>query len=237
MVDFRCCGTGSSGNAYAITCQEETLLLDAGMPIKSIKEMLDWNIKKVVGCVVSHKHFDHSRSIKEIEKCCIPVFKPYEELEMISADARVMVAEKLGGFKITAFQVPHDGTRNCGFLISHEDETILYITDFEYCPYNFAKRKIDHMILECNYIQNLVNVEDSKNIHKIKGHAELLTVKNFIQSSKTKFLSTVILCHLGKESTDEERILAEIKEVSGCDTYIAHPGMKLEIRGKYECPF
>ena len=60
---------------------------------------------------------DHSKSVSEINKMGIPVFPPYESLDRIEADEKVMLAEKFGNSIIRAFQLPHNGTRNCGFLI------------------------------------------------------------------------------------------------------------------------
>ena len=57
MLKLRCCGTGSKGNSYALINDKEILLLDAGMPIKEIKKMCDWNIRDIVGCIVSHEHY------------------------------------------------------------------------------------------------------------------------------------------------------------------------------------
>lgn len=56
MLKLLCCGTGSSGNSYALRTDTETLLLDAGMPIKDIKKMCGWNIRDISGCVVTHEH-------------------------------------------------------------------------------------------------------------------------------------------------------------------------------------
>jgi phosphoribosyl 1,2-cyclic phosphodiesterase len=56
MLKLLCCGTGSSGNSYALRTDTETLLLDAGMPIKDIKKMCGWNVRDISGCVVTHEH-------------------------------------------------------------------------------------------------------------------------------------------------------------------------------------
>ena len=56
MPKLLCCGTGSSGNSYALRSNTETVLLDAGMPIKYIKRMCGWNVIDISGCVVTHEH-------------------------------------------------------------------------------------------------------------------------------------------------------------------------------------
>ena len=49
--------SGSKGNCYLFTCSKgETLIVEAGVKLKSIKEALDFNLKDVVGVVVSHSH-------------------------------------------------------------------------------------------------------------------------------------------------------------------------------------
>ena len=119
--------TGSSGNCYLLVADSgETLILDAGVPVKDIKKGLNWNLRGVAGCIVSHVHKDHSRSAKELRGMGIKAFTPYQSLDDIEADEKVMLAEAMGCFRVTAFQVPHNGTRNCGFLISADNQKLLY---------------------------------------------------------------------------------------------------------------
>lgn len=49
-------GSGSSGNAYILECQNETLLLELGVSWKDIVKALNFNLSKVVGVCVSHAH-------------------------------------------------------------------------------------------------------------------------------------------------------------------------------------
>ena len=75
---LKCLGSSSAGNCYLLTSESgETLILDCGIPIKEIKKGLDWNIRNVVGCIVSHVHSDHSKSVKDFKAMGIPVFAPY----------------------------------------------------------------------------------------------------------------------------------------------------------------
>lgn len=56
MLKLKCCGSGSSGNSYALISDNEILLIDAGMKIMDIKRMCEWNVRGIVGCIVSHEH-------------------------------------------------------------------------------------------------------------------------------------------------------------------------------------
>lgn len=181
---------------------------------------------------------DHSKSVAEINKMGIPVFAPYESLDRIEADEKVMLAEKFGNFIIRAFQLPHNGTRNCGFFIEVDGQKILYMTDFEYCPYVFAKQKINHILIECNYQQELVDRDLPNYEHKIRGHCSLDTCKEFIKVNATDSLQTVILCHLGQETTEPEECVAEIQKIVPLSNVcVAERGLEVELSKKGECPF
>ena len=56
-MNVKCLGTGSKGNAYALSDSEgNILLLDCGIPIKEIKIGINFQVSKVVGCLVTHSH-------------------------------------------------------------------------------------------------------------------------------------------------------------------------------------
>lgn len=174
--------TGSIGNCYLLQADNgETLILDCGVPIKDIQRGLNWDITHVVGCVASHIHGDHSKSIKDLRNLGIKIFTPYEDLERVQADSNVMLVEKMGGFDIMAFQVPHNGTRNCGFLIRVDGQKILYLTDLEYCPYSFKNQHINHYrVVEFDKYAiasyNAVHGTDFPTMDITKVHAEDLNI-------------------------------------------------------------
>lgn len=53
---MRCVGSGSSGNCYILTCDNEKLILDAGLPIKTIKQGLGFDLGGIKGVLISHAH-------------------------------------------------------------------------------------------------------------------------------------------------------------------------------------
>lgn len=56
-MKLKCIATGSTGNCYTLTSSnEETLILDCGIPIKEIKKGLNWNIRGIKGVIISHTH-------------------------------------------------------------------------------------------------------------------------------------------------------------------------------------
>lgn len=206
----RCIGTGSKGNSYALyDDNNKILLLDLGLPRKDILKAIDYRVSDVVGCIVTHSHLDHSKSVKDFEDMGISVFKPYDETKACPLKIRY------GNFDIQAFKLPHNGTPNYGYYIKADGQKILYLTDFEYCQFNFKALGVNHIICECNYQQELVSRDLPNFEHKIRGHCSLDTCKNFIAANKTNALRTVILCHMGAETCDRKTAVKEIKGVVG----------------------
>lgn len=53
---LKCLGSSSSGNCYVLDSGKEALIIEAGIDFKSVKVALDFNIRKIVGVVISHSH-------------------------------------------------------------------------------------------------------------------------------------------------------------------------------------
>jgi len=49
-------GSSSKGNCYLLRNGNEVLIIECGIKFSEIKKMLNFNIKKIAGCVVSHSH-------------------------------------------------------------------------------------------------------------------------------------------------------------------------------------
>lgn len=149
---------------------------------------------------------DHSLSADKIRKMGIPVHTPYKDTE------HKRLRTKLGGFQIDSFPVPHNGVENRGFLIKTDGQTICFLIDLEYCPYDMSRQDINVLIVECNYISELVPDDLPNIVHKTLGHCSLDTTIGIIQNCQ-KHLRKVILTHMSKGSTFNKDIaMKRIKE-------------------------
>ena len=166
---------------------------------------------------------DHSKSYKWLLENWIPIYTNDETadgFEIVTGELLKGVPEKkwfqCGEFKVMGFYVPHDSTPNFGFLIEHEEMgRLLYLTDLEYCPYNFKNLRVQHLLIESNYIEDLVNREAENYAHQIRGHCSLNTCKGIVEANKKPDLRTITLIHLSDKVCDPNRVLKEIKEVAG----------------------
>lgn len=222
MLTLKCLGSGSSGNCYLLNTESETLIIDCGVPIKEIKKGLRFDVNRVVGVLCSHEHSDHARSLKELEYMGIRRMAPFVVGHVRRSHCT------MGSFDITSFDLPHNGVYNSGFLIRVEGQTVLYMTDFEYCPYIFKKQKINHMLIECNYQKKYVSDDLVNYEHKLRGHCELDVCKEFVKVNRTEDLRSVILCHLGFGANEDE-CERSIRKISGCPVYVAERGNEYKL--------
>jgi metallo-beta-lactamase domain protein len=225
MLTLKVLSSGSQGNCYLLQSGEETLILDCGIPIKEIKIGLNFDISNVVGVCVSHAHLDHSKSVADFEKMGIPVWQPYRKSKLIDH-------MKFGDFSVQCFPLPHNGCANFGFYIKVAEQKILYLTDYEYCRFNFKSLAVNHIFCECNYQKKLVEKGLPNYKHKVMGHSSLDYCKRFISDNATDALQTILLFHMGAETCNPIECVAEVQKVAGNGVYVdyARAGEEYQLR-------
>lgn len=241
---LKCLGSSSAGNCYLLTSNSgETLILDCGIPIKEIKKGLNWNIKDVVGVLCTHKHLDHSKSVKDFEAMGIPVCKPYETLLMNQFLANSYFTVRTFDLTTVDGRWTHtnaDGSEcPCyGFLITHpEMGRMLYITDTELIKWRF--KDINHILLGVNYDKDLVDKDnDPKARHVFRGHLSIDTACDFVKANYSDSLQNVIMCHLSSENSDKDLFIEKMKKVAcGANVDVAERNKEWVLRKGDECPF
>ncbi|WP_313152096.1 MBL fold metallo-hydrolase [Lacrimispora sp.] len=222
-MKLTCLGSGSAGNCYLLHNETECIVIEAGVPFKEVKKALGFNIRKIIGVVVSHEHGDHAKYLQEYIKVGIPVMAP----SMRHVTGVLSAISK--PFAVRTFPLVHD-VPCTGFLIEHSEiGRLLFATDTEYVRYRF--KNLNHIMIECNYSQDLL----SKSYHdglqeRIKlTHMELGTCKDFIRENKNKELKTICLMHLSDRTSDEGIFHKEIKELVTCPVYVADKGLEYEL--------
>lgn len=181
----------------------------------------------------------------------IPIYtndETVEHFEIVTGEKMIGVPEKIpfkiGNFTVQAFYLPHTtqdkdtGTLipcpNFGYYITHEEMgSLVYMTDFEFPTMSFRQAKINHLLCELNYCDELANREEPNYRHRLQGHLSLNTFKEkVLRQNLTPAMRTITLCHLSDRASDEQQILREVKEIAGSrgEVNVAKPGMSLELR-------
>lgn len=145
------------------------------------------------------------------------------------------LTDKSGNFKHTN---PDGSECPCyGFYISHKDiGSMVYISDTELVKWNFKKQKLNHILLEANYRDDLIDNEAINYSHVMRGHMSLQTALDFISTNDNPALRNVVLLHLSDKNSDSEQFLQKTKETVkyGADCYIAEKGLEVDLN---LCPF
>lgn len=233
--------TGSKGNNYALISGEEILLLECGVPAKDMLKTIDYQTSKVIGCLLSHEHGDHAKYIKQYMQYGVKVYGSDEvqsNIELIYGEKiegiKRMNRKKLGSFSVIPFRVPHGETECDGWLIDSPEGKLLFITDAEYCPYDFSKMHINYGLIECNYSMDNISFEhdEVKNRRVVQTHMEVQTCKRLIQSINSESLRSIGLIHLSAENGNPVRFTEEIQEIVDCDVdvWVAEKGAEKEFR-------
>lgn len=222
-------GSSSSGNCYLLESETECLIIECGVKFAEIKKALDFNVSKIVGVIASHSHKDHFGYARDYLKAGIPI--KASQKTWGSPDIEVEISDKImrcgywyqfGGFNVTAFDCVHD-VECYGFIIRHDKiGTLLFATDTEYIKYNFKGLKLDHILIECNYSQKIIDSRvENEELHQglrnrvLKSHMELETCKSFIKINQTPNLMNIVLLHLSDGNSNERLFQDEVKKIAG----------------------
>lgn len=236
-------GSGSSGNCYILESDAEALIIEAGVPFREVKVALGFNVRKIVGVICTHRHNDHIKYLKDFVTSGIRSIAPNDYWMEHITEWWFQYGERydetrkcidIGNFKVMPFLVVHD-VPCYGFYIKHPDiGSLIYASDTEYIKYRF--KNINHILVEANYSDNLIDNEAVNREHVLRGHMSLQTALDFILTNDNPALRNVVLLHLSDNNADSAQFLQKTKETVkyGADCYIAEKGLEVDLN---LCPF
>lgn len=220
--------SGSTGNCYLINDGYTSILLECGIPIKDIKNGLNYKLSDVSACLITHEHKDHCKALEGIIRHGIDVYMSDGTRHALKLSSNLIhtifrfESHKIGSFEIMPFDTQHDAEEPLGYLIysSKTGEKLLFATDTYYIKYKF--KGLTHIMVECNYA--LDTLEESIERHPeiearkdrlLQSHFELENVKEFLRSNDLSQVKEIYLLHLSGDNSDEIRFKKEIQELTG----------------------
>lgn len=232
MIEIKTIATGSKGNAYIVTDGTTPLLLECGISYRDIQRAFDFKMSQVAGCLVSHEHGDHIKSLKDILKAGIDVYMSEGTKEAIGTNhhrIQTVRAKKqftLGTWTIMPFDTEHDVSEPMGFLLANRlGEKLLFATDTYFIRYRFPG--LTHIMVECNYDMGILNENISSGrvpaVMKkrlMKSHFSLDNVKEFLRANDLSKVQEIWLLHLSDNNSDEAFFKQEIAELTGKLIYV-----------------
>ncbi len=239
-LKFCSLASGSSGNCYYVGNQQQGLLIDAGIGIRTIKKRLKEigvAFETIVGVLITHDHYDHIASVGVLgEVCHIPIYSTIEVLDGINNcfkvtqkihhSKRPIIKEqvfKIHDFEIEAFPVSHDASDCVGYTISFENKRFTIATDLGCINHHVAEHliKANSFVVESNYDEHILHHNPNYSsflkdrIRSNKGHLSNHALANFLSDNFQEHWKHIFLCHLSKENNTPARAIETLENKIG----------------------
>lgn len=239
-MKLKCLGSGSSGNCYILTSSKgDSLIIEAGVKFIEVKKALNFNLRNVVGCVVSHEHGDHAKYLSDVLSCGIKVLGLKEAFKNVKQKVFCVEVEPLHGYKIGSFKVftipvCHD-VPCIGFVIEHEEMgKLLFITDTMMLEYKIPN--LNHIMIEANYSDEILqeNIESGllpafMKDRLLHSHMELKTTAQVLKANDLSNVNEVVLLHLSGRNSNAEQFLQYIEKNAGKPVFIANSRLEINL--------
>lgn len=233
--------SNSSGNCYILQNQKEALIIECGVRLDRIKQAIGFNVLKVAGCILSHEHKDHSKSVFEVMGAGINVWASKGTHQAIGSigkhRAKFMECGKsylIGSFTVMPFDVKHDCAEPFGFLIRHDETgTVLFLTDSYYTEYKF--KGLHNVIIEANYCETILQAKLNDGASPkflrdrvIESHMSLQTCLETLKANDLSKVNNIVLIHLSDSNSDAKRFKKEVERVTGKQVHVAEAGLVID---------
>jgi len=234
-------GSCSRGNCYVLQNDNEALIIEAGCKFADVKRALGFNVRKVVGCLITHEHGDHAAHVKEFLAGAVEVYTSAGTAQSLKLEGNRKPAIckagallTLGRFRILPFETKHDSAEPLGFLLQHpETGTVLFATDTYYLPCTF--RGLNNVLIECNYRNDLLNenIEAGRIPAAVKNrtltsHLSYKHCLEALQANDLTGVNNIVLIHLSDGNSNAEEFREGISKATGKRVHVAEPGLEIE---------
>lgn len=222
-------GSGSSGNCAYMGTETEGILIDAGVDVSFVEEEMKRNgipMTAPRGIILTHDHGDHVRyaypllrRYRHLGLYCTPrvlggILRRHSVSRRIKDYHHAVYKEipfKLAGFEITAFEVDHDGTDNCGYHITAPGFSFTLATDLGHITEraDYYLRRARYIMIESNYDLDMLQRGTYPEYLKARiighnGHLDNHVTAAYLASIYRPAIKYIFLCHLSEENNTPE---------------------------------
>ncbi|MCM1168822.1 MAG: MBL fold metallo-hydrolase [Bacteroides sp.] len=234
-------GSSSKGNGYLLDDGTECLMIECGVSFAEVKRALDFDISRIVGCVVSHEHGDHARHVARCLEARIPLYVSHGTANGLGLHRNGLVREMaelgnyaVGGFTVRPFATQHDAAEPFGFLIHHPAcGTVLFATDTYYLQYTFSG--LNNIMIECNYRRDILDgnvkagyVPAALKFRTERSHMEYRTCVEALDANDLSAVNNIVLIHLSDANSDAAAFARGIREATGKTVHVAGRGLVID---------
>ncbi len=234
--------SGSSGNCALLQGGGVSLLLDAGISMKRIRQGLrsqGLDLEDVDGVLVTHEHSDHVRGLRMLSKYTdVPFYlsegtgeallREEKSLEKNLRPLPPSLTLELGELRILGVPVSHDAAQPLGWRVEGEKSALAVLTDLGCLTEEVlsAAKGCRFAVVETNHDVELLRRGPyppalQRRILGDRGH-----LSNELGAELALWLARsgaekVLLGHLSRENNRPELALAAVRSLTGSALYAA----------------
>lgn len=216
-IRFSVLSSGSTGNATIIENEDVRLLVDTGLSMKRVEQLLqerEMSAADLDAILVTHEHSDHIKGLGALaRKYDLPIYANEKTWEALHkhlgqiAEERIHVMDTgemkdFGTLKVESFGISHDAAEPVGYCFHAGEEKLSLATDLGYMSTKVRDKIIDSdvLVLESNH------------------DVEMLRMGKYPWNIKRRILSDI--GHLSNEAAGEA--LCELLSGQTKRVYLAH---------------
>ena len=237
-MHYAALASGSKGNCHAISDGERTLLIDAGISLRQIRQRLEalgWGVGAVGGPVralaLTHEHSDHIGALGVI-------LRRTDWVILATADTRRAAGRAQGveipvnrwieldaghpqaweGWRVLPFALPHDAADPVAYRVEAAGQACAVVTDLGHPTALVADhlQDLDLLVLEANHDVDMLREGDYPPQLKARilsrvGHLSNAAMAELLDRACSPRLKCLVLAHLSESNNhpDLARFAAE----------------------------
>jgi phosphoribosyl 1,2-cyclic phosphodiesterase len=219
-------GSGSSGNAVLVECDDERILIDCGFGTRAIKQRMavaGVDPRTVSACLVTHEHSDHVSGVaKAAKKWSWPIFATAGTATAAALlEAPVTTISSCESIQLTRMTIdvvatPHDAEESVGFVITSRSTGARAAVFTDIGHVTAAVRKacadVNVLIIESNHDDEMLRYGPypiflQNRIRSRVGHLSNPHAAELIGDSVNPGLQHVVLAHLSEQCNTPRRAI------------------------------
>ena len=221
--------SGSKGNCTILLCDETKIIIDMGISFLTLKNSLEENslsFDEFTAILITHCHKDHTKGLATlVNKTKIKVYIPkdmYDSIkELVPLEKCIFIEDEfvINDVEIELLHTSHDAPCSVGYLIKHNDKSMIYITDTGYLNRKILNKIInkDLYLIESNHDEIMLMDGPYPRFLKERvisdsGHLSNKTTSKYLKKVIGDRTKTIILAHLSETNNTEEKAIESIKE-------------------------
>lgn len=227
---FTALASGSRGNALLIEHDETLIMVDCGLPLKTLEARLaavGRTADAIDAVLVTHEHGDHSRGLRAFSRrYSAPIHSTPGTARALAAIAgceRISLGRELriGSIRVEPFPVPHDAREPCQFAFSAGRRRLGVLTDTGHVTPLIRRSLSDCDALAVEFNHDTWMLDNGGYPESVKarvgsriGHLNNDQAAGLIDELEHPGLQWIVGLHLSERNNSPERVRAAAARVT-----------------------